>query len=112
MPKYLFMGSYTDAGVKRLLKDGAQARVEATTLLAAAMGAKVEAFYFAFGTDDFVMIADSPDNISAAAGSLYANATGITHPRIVVLMTPEEMQASIKLATGASLPPLWGTEIE
>lgn len=112
MAKYLFMGSYTDEGVKRLLADGAQARVEATTLLAAAMGAKVEVFYFAFGSDDFVMIADGPDNVSAAAGSLYANATGITHPRIVVLMTPEEMEAAVKLAKGGQLPPLWGTEIK
>ena len=111
MAKYLITGSYTADGVKRLFEDGAQSRVESSVNLAAALGGTVETFYYAFGTDDFVLIVDAPGNVSVAAASLHANATGISHPRVVVLMTAEEMDAAVELAKGGALPPLWwGTQ--
>jgi len=61
------------------------------------LGGTVEAYYFAFGSDDFYLIADLPSNAAAAAGSLSAAATGAIATRTVVLMTPAEVDAATKL---------------
>ena len=52
MAKYLIEASYTADGVKGLLKDGGSARREAATQLIEALGGKVEAMYFSFGSSD------------------------------------------------------------
>ena len=53
MAKYLFHGSYTVEGLKGLIKEGGTGRREATENLANSLGGKVEAYYFAFGGNDF-----------------------------------------------------------
>ena len=53
MAKYLFHGSYTVEGLKGLLKEGGTGRREATEQLAKSLGGTLEAYYFAFGDNDF-----------------------------------------------------------
>ena len=66
----------------------------------------MEALYFAFGDADFYIIADVPDNISAAALSVVANESGFVTSKIIVLMTADEMDQAIKKAmTIEFLPP-------
>ena len=67
MPKYLFTGSYTAEGARGVLKEGGTGRREATEKLVASLGGTLDAFYFAFGADDFYLIADLPGNAAAAA---------------------------------------------
>ncbi len=98
MPKYLATGSYTADGAKGLMKEGGTGRRAATEKLVASLGGTLEAYYFAFGTDDFILIADLPGNTAAAAASLTAAATGAINSRIVVLLTPEEVDAATKLS--------------
>ena len=93
MGKYLVIGSYTAEGAKGLLKEGGTSRRAETERLAAALGGKIEAYYFAFGEDDFYILADMPNNVSAAAAPLIAGATGSVRVRTVVLLTPEEVDA-------------------
>ena len=76
MPKYLYHGSYTDQGLKGLLKDGGTKRMEVTRKAIESLGGKMESYYFAFGCNDFFLIADAPDNVNAVTGSLVANASG------------------------------------
>ena len=97
MPKYLFTGSYTAEGARGVLKEGGSGRREATEKLIKSLGGTLEAYYFAFGSDDFYLIADLPSNTAAAAGALAAGATGAIATRTVVLMTPEEVDAATKL---------------
>jgi uncharacterized protein with GYD domain len=70
-------------------------------------GGKLEALYFTFGDADFYIIADVPDNISAAAVSVVANQSGfVVTSKIIVLMTADEMDQAIKKAmTVEFLPP-------
>ena len=96
MPKYLFHGSYTAAGVKGLLKDGGTGRRAAAQQLAQSVGGKIESFYYAFGTDDFYLIADMPDHESAAAVSLTVAASGAISLNTIVLMTPEQVDGAAK----------------
>jgi uncharacterized protein with GYD domain len=96
MPKYLVQANYVGDGIKGLLKDGGTGRRAAVEKLFSSAGGKVEAFYYAFGETDLYVIADVPDNVSAAALSLIVNAAGAATARITVLLTPEEIDAAAK----------------
>ncbi len=91
MAKYLLEVNYVGDGVKGLLKEGGTKRRAAAEKAAKSLGGKVEAFYFAFGDTDAYVIADMPDNVSAAAISLTVAASGAATARTTVLMTPAEM---------------------
>ena len=96
MPKYLCQGSYTEQGLKGLLKEGGSKRQAMVEQLVKEMGGKLEAFYFAFGGDDFVIILDLPSNVDMAAVALVANASGTVNSRITVLLLPEEIDQATK----------------
>jgi uncharacterized protein with GYD domain len=96
MPKYLFQGSYTEQGLKGVLKEGGSKRKEAIEQLTKGMGGTLECFYFAFGSDDFFVIVDVPESVDAAAVSLAVNASGAAKVRVTVLMTPEEVDKATK----------------
>jgi len=96
MPKYLCQGSYTEQGLKGLLKEGGSKRQAMVEQLVKEMGGKLDAFYFAFGGDDFVIILDLPSHVDMAAVALAANASGAVTSRITVLLLPEEIDQAIK----------------
>ena len=70
----------------------------------ASLGGTIEAYYFAFGADDFYLIADLPGNAAAAAGALTAAASGGLGTRTVVLLTPEEVDEATKLSPNYRAP--------
>ncbi|MHC4187584.1 MAG: GYD domain-containing protein [Planctomycetota bacterium] len=91
MPKYLIQASYVGEGLKGLLKEGGSSRQAAVGTVVKGMGGTLESFYYAFGEDDVLGIADFPDNVTAAAFALAINASGAVKARTTVLMTPEEV---------------------
>jgi uncharacterized protein with GYD domain len=92
MPKYLIQGSYSDQGLKGLLEEGREAAEQSVK----GLGGRLEAFYYAFGKHDFVVIADLPSNVDASALSLTANVSGAVKSRMTVLITPEEVDQATK----------------
>ena len=56
-------------------------------------GGSIEAAYWAFGADDFLMIADLPDNVTAASPAATVGATGTSSVSTTVLLTAAEMDA-------------------
>lgn len=96
MPKYLYHGSYTEEGLKGLIKDGGTKRREAVKQATESLGGKLEAFYYAFGDKDFYFIADTPDAVSSLTASILANASGTVKVKITVLITPEEVDEAVK----------------
>lgn len=98
MPKYLVIGSYTAEGTRGVLAEGGTARRAATEQLITSLGGTMEAYYFAFGGDDFYIIADMPGHAAAAAATLTAGASGAVKARTIVLLTPEEVDAVSKLS--------------
>jgi uncharacterized protein with GYD domain len=96
MPKYLSMGSYTVDGIKGVLKDGGTGRRQAVKSAIEAMGGKMEAYYFAFGEADVVVISDIPDNVTAAALAIGIGSTGTVSIKTTVLLTPEELDEAAK----------------
>jgi uncharacterized protein with GYD domain len=96
MPKYLYQASYTDEGLKGLLKEGGSKRREATERAIKGLGGTMEAYYFAFGDFDACAIVDLPDNVSSSALSLIVNASGTSKVKTIVLLTPEEVDQATK----------------
>jgi uncharacterized protein with GYD domain len=96
MPKFLWQASYTSEGVQGVLKDGGTGRRAAIEKLVQGLGGRLEAFYFAFGSDDVIVVADLPDQRSAAAVGLTVNAQGRTQLKTTVLLTPEEIDEAVK----------------
>jgi len=96
MPKYLIQASYTAEGAKGLLKDGGTKRRQAAEAALKSVGARLEAFYFAFGDNDVVIIADAPDHASIVATSVAVNASGTSTTKATVLLTPEEIDQAVK----------------
>jgi uncharacterized protein with GYD domain len=95
MPKYLLEVKYTRDGVKGLKSEGGTARQVAATSLCESLGGKVESFHFAFGGIDVYVIADFPDDASAAAAALAVGAGGGATVRTVVLLSPAEIDAAV-----------------
>jgi uncharacterized protein with GYD domain len=98
MAKYLIEGRYNAAGAKGLAHDGGTGRRAAISKMIEGMGGKLESLYFAFGDIDLYAVVDLPDSASAAAMSLAVNQGGAATAKIVVLITPEEMDKAGKVS--------------
>ena len=97
MPKYLVQATYTTEGIQGLVKDSASGRRADVQLAVKQLGGKVEAFYYAFGADDVVIILDLPDNVTAAAVALTTSGTGAVHVRTTPLLTVEELDQALEV---------------
>jgi uncharacterized protein with GYD domain len=95
MSKYLLEVSYSLEGVRGVKSQGGSARVAAATELIESVGGKVESFNFAFGGADVYLIADFPDDVSAAAAAITVNAGGGATTRTVPLLTPAQIDAAV-----------------
>ncbi len=95
MPKYLISASYTAEGLKGLQKDKAAGRRRAVTAAIEGLGGKLDAVYYALGEDDVYVIADLPDNATAAGLGVAVSATGMVRTKTVALLTPQELDAAL-----------------
>jgi uncharacterized protein with GYD domain len=104
MPKIMWSGSYTQQGTKGVLTDGGTKRREVIEKMLSSMGGRLECLYFSFGSDDVMLIADVPDNVSAAAIGLAVAASGSVHGRMTILLTPEEIDQATKKSPAYRAP--------
>jgi uncharacterized protein with GYD domain len=108
MASYLYQVSYTaESWAKQLANPGN--RINAVRPAVEAAGGKVVVAYYAFGDADIVLIADLPDNVSAASLALVFSAGGaVSSVRTTVLMSIDDGLAAIKKAgslAGTYKPP-------
>jgi uncharacterized protein with GYD domain len=104
MPKYLVQASYTQEGIKGVLKSGGSARRAVVQQMIEKLDGRLEAFYYAFGEDDVYVIFDAPDNASVAAVSMTVNASGAARTKTTILLTPEEVDRATKKTIAYSPP--------
>ena len=97
MPKYLIQASYTTEGIQGLVKDSASGRRADVQSAVKAVGGKVEAFYYAYGADDVVIILDLPDNVTAAAVGLTTSGSGAVRVRTTPLLTVEDVDKALEV---------------
>jgi len=104
MARYLIRATYTAEGARGLIKEGGSSRRSTLEQLIKKIGGDLEAFYFAFGEDDVYVIADLPDNVTAAAVGLAVSGSGSVRTRTVVLLTPEEIDEATKKSVAYRAP--------
>ncbi|MBN1529015.1 MAG: GYD domain-containing protein [Thermoleophilaceae bacterium] len=104
MAKFLIKADYTLEGVRGVQKGGGSARRDAVAAALETVGGKLESFHFAFGDHDAYVIAEVPDNESAAAVALTVGASGGASTTTVVLLTPEEVDAAAERSVGYTPP--------
>jgi len=97
MAKYLYLASYTQEGLKGLLKDGGSKRKADLSAAVKELNGTLETLYFAFGENDVYSIVDIPDNVSAATIAIKINASGAAKVKTVVLLTPEQIDEATKI---------------
>lgn len=104
MPKYLYRASLSAEGLAGVLAEGAAARRKVVTDAVEALGGTVEAFYFAFGDDDVILICDMPDNATAAAFAIEVGSSGRVAPSTTVLLTEADIDAAASKKSGWRAP--------
>ena len=95
MPHFLFHGSYTQAGIQGVLKDGGSGRMKAIETLVGSVGGSIESVYWAFGGDDYFITVELPDNAAAAAVAATVGASGSVNIKTTVLLTAAELDEAI-----------------
>lgn len=104
MPKFMFRASLTAEGVAGVRAEGGTARRTVVKNAVETLGGTLEAFYFAFGDDDVLVICDLPDNETAAAFAMETSASGRISVSTTVLLTPEEVDRSREKKSGWRAP--------
>jgi uncharacterized protein with GYD domain len=105
LAKYMIKGSYSQQGIKGVIKEGGTERVKAISSMLESMGGSLESMYFCFGSDDVYVTADLPDNKTAAAIAAAVGAAGsLSSYETVVLLTPEDVDAATQIATSYRPP--------
>ena len=108
MPYYMLQGAYTSEAWAAQVANP-QDRVEIVRPIFEGLGGRIESAYFTFGEYDVVVIAEFPDNVSAAAISVAINAGGgFKSAKTTPLMTMEEGIEVMRKAGGAGYRPPGG----
>ena len=104
MAHFLIEASYTDVGVKGVQSAGGSSRRDAVKAMVEGAGGSLVSFHFGFGDADAYVIAELPDNESAAAVALAVNASGAATSKTTVLLTPEEVDAAAQKSVDYRAP--------
>jgi uncharacterized protein with GYD domain len=90
MAKFAVIGGYTAEAWSKMI-DNPGDRTAAVSKALAALGGKLESFYWSFGDDDFLGIIEAPDDSAAAAFSVAVGSTGtLRNLRTIKLISLED----------------------
>ena len=100
MPHYMFQGGYSPETWARLVKNP-EDRQPVLERLMAQNGGKLISFFYSFGSDDFVLIVELPNNYAAAAIPMALASSGaLQNLRTTPLLTVKEATESMRKARG------------
>jgi uncharacterized protein with GYD domain len=98
MSQYMMRWIWKDASIKAMT-DNPQDREPPARQIIEAFGGKMSHYYFLFGEYDGMLIAEFPDNESAAACAMKITAAGVFERlETQVLMTAQEAHRSMQKA--------------
>jgi uncharacterized protein with GYD domain len=104
MSKFLWQVSYTPQGAKGVLSEGGSSRRQTIESLVDGLGGSIESWYYTFGDDDLVIIAELPNNATATALSLTVAASGAARIKTTPLIDMAEVDAAAGLAVPYRAP--------
>ncbi len=100
MAFYLVQASYSTQASAAMIKNP-QDRAAAVKPVIERIGGKMHGLWLAFGEYDVVLIAEMPDNVSAAAVAMAVGSSGgISAYRTTPLLTSAEAMQAMKKASG------------
>jgi uncharacterized protein with GYD domain len=106
MPSYLVQVSYTTEAVAALVQNP-QDRTAVVRKSVKNLGGKLIGSWLSFGDYDVVLIADMPDNVSAAALAMAAAAGGsLKSVKTTPLLSSEEAKAAAEKASASGYTPV------
>lgn len=106
MPSYLVQVSYTSEAVAALLKKP-QDRSTVVAKTVERLGGSIKSAWLSFGDYDTIVLAELPDNVSAAAFAMAISAGGSCKAvKTTPLLSVEEGIAAMKKARGSGYKPL------
>jgi uncharacterized protein with GYD domain len=102
MPKYISFFTYTPEAW-RAMTENPQDRGAIAKSLAESVGGKLESFYWMSGKFDGFLIADLPDDLSAAALSAVVKGSGaLSHYETHLVSSTDQAPALLKKAQAAA----------
>lgn len=105
MPFYMIQTSYTPEAWAGMVKRP-QDRARASRAVIKNLKGRLVSFYYAFGENDVVLIAELPNNEAAAAAAMAAAAGGaLKSVQTTVLMTVQEAMSGMRKAKQAGYEP-------
>jgi uncharacterized protein with GYD domain len=108
MASYMIQVAYTPEAWASLVKNP-QNRMEAVRPVIERLGGRIEGSWLSFGEYDTIVVAQMPDNASAAALSMAVSAGGaVKAMKTTPLMSAEEGQEAMKKASSAGYRPPGG----
>jgi uncharacterized protein with GYD domain len=104
MAKFLIEATYNAEGTKGLLKEGGSSRRTAVKKAVEDLGGTLEAFYFAFGETDAIVICDVPDVVTGLAICMAVDSSGEVRVKTTPLISPEDVDAACHKAVHYRAP--------
>jgi uncharacterized protein with GYD domain len=100
MAHYLIQVSYSKEGIGELIANP-QDREAAVRPIVEGMGGTLHNLYYAFGDYDAIVIAELPDNVTAAALAMaVGGSSGISAYKTTSLLTMAEAMEAMRKASG------------
>jgi uncharacterized protein with GYD domain len=96
MAKYQYQMRYTKTGLEGTIKEGFANREAFFRKTVTSLGGTTESAYWAYGSDDILIVVDFPKPESATGLALALAATGSFSVTTTVLLTAKEMDAGVK----------------
>ena len=104
MPKYLITASYSAEGLRGCKGTRPPAAGRRSPRQSRDSAARSKGFYNALGADDAYVIADLPDNSTAAALGIAVSAAGLVRTRTTALLTVEETDRALEKTVNYRAP--------
>ena len=105
MAHYLIQGGYTSEAWAGLVKNP-EDRTAVVRAAVESLGGTLEALYYTFGADDFVVLGEVPDHVQAAAVALAVASTGRYRDlRTTPLLTAQEIVQALQGAGKVNFRP-------
>lgn len=105
MAHYLVQGGYTPEAWAGLVKNP-EDRTAVVRAAFESLGGKLEALYYTFGADDFIVLGEVPDHVQAAAVAIAVASTGRYRDfRTTPLLTAQELVQALQGAGKVSFRP-------
>lgn len=106
MPRYLVQASYSSEGTAAMISNPVD-RAAVIRQLVESVGGELVTFDFAFGDYDVVIIGEVPDNVTMAALSMAASASGVVKvlKTTPLLSVDDAMEAMHKAGQVGYQPP-------